>query len=214
MYIAPLKTILVEALKTTFDMSYPTADFRNVHVGIEYPVDPQEYPSIWIDYDDTQDLIKAGISHLETVDPVTNLAREPFTRWRFTGYISITVVAMTSLERDLLFDEVVRVVAFGNEDVVIGRFKRAIEMNDLIAATMNTDKIQPRGAAAAPGTPWSTDELMYERTLNLEIIGEFIPDATTGTLLPLSKIVIIPIEDVSGDLGDPPMQSQELGTWH
>jgi hypothetical protein len=214
MYIAPLKTVLVEALKATFDMSYPEPDFRNVHIDIEYPIDPQEYPSVWVDYDDTQDLVRAGICHLEYVDPVTDTARAAFTRWRFTGYISITVVAMTSLERDRLFDEIVRVVAFGNEDVVIGRFKRYIEANDLIAANMNTDKVQPRGAAAAPGTPWSTDELMYERTLNLEIIGEFIPNATTGTLIPLSKILLIPIEDVTGDLGDPPLRNQELGTWH
>lgn len=214
MYITPVKTILTEALKQTFDVSYPEPDFRNVHIDIEYPIDQQDYPSIWIDYEDTQDLVKAGIAHVETVDPVTNAARPPFSRMRFQGYISITVVAMTSLERDRLFDEVVRVVAFGNEDATLGRFRAYINNNDLIAFNINTDKVQPRGAAAAPGTPWSTDELMYERTLNLEMIGEFIPDAATGTLLNISKIVLIPTEDVTGDLGDPPLYSTEIGVWH
>lgn len=214
MYITPVKTILTEALKQTFDISYPEPDFRNVHIDIEYPIDQQDYPSIWIDYEDTQDLIKAGIAHVETVDPVTHSARPPFTRMRFQGYISITVVAMTSLERDRLFDEVVRVVAFGNEDATLGRFRAYINNNDLIAFNINTDKIQPRGAAAAPGTPWSTDELMYERTLNLEMIGEFIPDPAAGTLLNISKIVLIPTEDTTGDLGDPPLYSTEIGVWH
>jgi hypothetical protein len=214
MYIYPLKTILVEALKATFDQSYPEPDFRNLHVGIEYPVDPQDYPSIWVDYEDTQDLMRAGIAHIETVDPDTGDARAPFTRWRFAGYISLTVVAMTSAERDRLYDEMVRVVAFGNEDPVVGRFRSYIDTNDLIAFNMNTDKIQPRGSAAAPGTPWSTDELMYERTLNLEMIGEFIPDAQTGTLVPLSGILLLPTVDVSGDLGDPPLNSLEIGVWH
>lgn len=214
MYITPTKTILTEALKQTFDASYPEPDFRNVHIDIEYPIDQQDYPSIWVDYEDTQDVVKAGIAHIETVDPVTNTVRPPFTRMRFQGYISITVVAMTSLERDRLFDEVVRVVAFGNEDDILGRFRSYINNNDLIAFNINTDKIQPRGAAAAPGTPWSTDELMYERTLNLEMIGEFIPDPSTGTLVNISKLLLIPTVDTSGDLGDPPLQSVEQGVWH
>jgi hypothetical protein len=217
MYITPLKSILVEALKTTFDALYPNPDFRgedHVHIGMEYPIDPQNYPAVWVDYEDTQDLIKAGIAHLENVDPDTNTLRAPFTRWRFQGYVSLTVVAMTSLERDRLFDEIVRVVAFGQEDDVVGRFHTYINTNDLIAANLNTDKVQPRGAAAAPGTPWSTDELMYERSLNLEIVGEFIPDVATSTLVPLSRILLLPTVDVSGDLGDPPLDTMEMGVWH
>lgn len=213
MYIAPLKTLLLEGTRLTFDSQYPVPEFRQVHADIEYPVDIQNYPSIWVDYEDTQDLVKAGIAHLETRDPVTDAPRQPFTRWRFQGYASFTVVALTSLERDRLFDEVVRVIAFGGEDEIVGRFKRYIEDNDLIAANLNTDKIQPRGAAAAPGTPWSTDELMYERTLNLELIGEFTPDPVTGSLLPLSKIILIPTEDLSGDLLDTP-DTTEFGVWH
>jgi hypothetical protein len=214
MYLVKTKTLFVEGLTTTFDQFYPNVDFRNVHIGVEYPVDPQKYPSIWIDYEDTEDLVQAGISHIETVDTDTNTVRAPFTRWRFQGYVSITVVAMTSLECDRLYDEVVRVVAFGGEDEVLGRFATYITTNGYIALTVNTDKLQPRGAAAAPGTPWSTDELMYERTINIEVIGEFIPDAATSTLVPLSKILMLPEIDISGDLGDPPLNSVELGVWH
>lgn len=202
MYIAPLKTLLVESLRETFDISYPVPEFRGVHIDLEYPVDPQQYPSVWVDYDDTQALMKAGVSHRETSHPVTGVDVSPFTRWRFQGYVSITVVAMTSLERDRLFDEMVRVVAFGNEDSIVGRFKNRIANNDLIAATLNTDKIEARGSAAAPGTPWGTDELMYERSLNLELVGEFVPDANTGVLVSLSRIITIPVETMPGDVND------------
>lgn len=218
MYIAPLKTLLVEALKLTFDGSYPVPEFRNAHVDLEYPVDHQNYPSIWVDYDDTQPLLRAGVGHLETVHPSTGNTVPPFTRWRFQGYVSLTMVAMTSLERDRLFDEVVRVVAFGNEDNVVGRFRKKIANNDLIAATLNTDKIEPRGSAAAPGTPWGTDELMYERSLNLELIGEFVPDPTTGVLVPLSKIITIPVEVLPGEEEDPGLSSFSdpggYSAWH
>jgi hypothetical protein len=202
MYVAPLKTLLVEALQGTFDSVYPVTKFRNVHASLEYPVDAQDYPSLWVDYDDTQPLMRAGIAHVETkTDVGTTVA--PFTRWRFQGYVSITTVALTSLERDELFDEVVRVVAFGNENTIVGRFKDRIANNDLIAANLQTDKIDVRGSAAAPGTPWGTDELMYERSLNLEIIGEFVPDPTTGTLVPLSRIEIIADQYLPGQPNNP-----------
>lgn len=202
MYIAPLKTLLVESLAETFDNSYPVTEFRGVHVDLEYPVDKQMYPSIWVDYDDTQPLLKAGVAHQETAHPVTGTEVAPFTRWRFQGYVSLTTVAMTSLERDRLFDEMIRVVAFGNEDSIVGRFKNRIANNDLIAANLDTDKIEARGSAAAPGTPWGTDELMYERTLNLGILGEFVPDPGTGVLIPLSKILTIPVEVLPGSPDD------------
>lgn len=201
MYVVPLKTLLIQALRTTFDTSYPVTEFQGVRIGLEYPVDQQQYPSVWVDYDDTQPLLRAGIGHLEYVNPndgITPVA--PYTRWRFQGYVSLTAVAMTSLERDRLYDELVRVVAFGNEDGVIGRFRNTIASNDLIAATLNTDKIEARGNNAAPGTPWGTDEIMYEKSLNLELIGEFVPDPETGTLINLSKIVMLPTEELPGHL--------------
>lgn len=222
MYISPLKTLLAEALAETFDLAYPVPEFRKVHVGLEYPVEAQHYPSIWVDYDDTQPLVRAGVAHLETAHPVTGVHMAPFTRWRFQGYVSLTTVALTSLERDRLFDEVVRVVAFGNEDATIGRFKSRIASNDLIAATLQTDRIEARGSAAAPGTPWGTDELMYERSLNLELIGEFVPNPSTGMLVPLSKIVAVPEQVLPGDPGDwdisgyadPNLPDQQHADWH
>lgn len=210
MYLVKTKTMFVEALAETFDQFYPNPDFQKVHVGVEYPVDPQHYPSIWIDYEDTEDLTQAGVAHIEMVDPDTQAIRAPFTRWRFQGYVSITVVAMTSLECDRLYDEVVRVVAFGDEDPTLGRFANYIDRNGFIGMTLNTDRLQPRGAAAAPGTPWSTDEMMYERTLNVELIGEFVPDLATSTLVPLSKISLLP------EIESPtvPMDPTEFGIWH
>lgn len=198
MYIHPLKTLLIEALQGTFDSQYPVQEWQGLRIGMEYPVDVQNYPSVWVDYDDTQPLMKASIRHEETTDPDTGNPTAPFTRWRFAGYISLTAVALTSLQRDRVFDELVAVVATSIEDPLRGRFAATIANNDLIAANIQTDKLQPRGAAAAPGTPWSTDELIYERTLNIEIIGEFYALPGTSTLVNLSKILITPSQDITG----------------
>lgn len=213
MYITPLKTILVEALKETFDGSFPLTEFRDIHVDPDYPVDQQNYPAIWVDYDDTQPLLKAGVAHREEIDS-TGQEVAPFTRWRFQGYISLTVIALNSLERDRLFDQMVRVVAFGEEDSVVGRFRYYISNNDLIAANLQTDKIEVRGNAAAPGTPWGTDEMMYERSLNLEIIGEFVPDPETGTLIPLSAIKVTYQEVLPGGEFDDPITGTGPTDWH
>lgn len=211
MYITRVKTMVIEGLRQTFDQYYPVTDFQKVHIDMEYPIDPQQYPSIWLDYEDTQDLAKVGISHVEHVNPDTNTAVAAFTRYKFAGYISLTVVALTSLERDRLYDEMVRVIAFGDGDPILGRFKTYITTNGYIAMNINTDTMQPRGGAAAPGTPWSTDELMYERTLNLEVIGEFIPDPATATLVNLSKIQL---DTPTIDMTLSPALSTELGVWH
>jgi hypothetical protein len=209
MYLAPLKTMLVEALKETFDEHYPVADLRGVHVSIEYPIEKMHYPGIWVDYDDVEKLRIAGVDHKEYDEVHDPEGFEPFTRWKFSGYASYTVTALTSWERDRLYDELVTTFAFGRQNPDRSRFRRYIEDNDFIAANFDFDEIEPRGNVAAPGTPWGTDEIIYERTVNMEIIGEFVADNDNGTLLPLSQIILI--QAAAQGLDDPPVE-QITGT--
>lgn len=188
MYLVPLKTLLVEAVKNQFGTAYPEADFRSIHVSIEYPVDPQEVPSVWVDYDDTAPLQIAGVHHREFSEPGPDGARRRFTRWKFAGTISFTVVALSSLERDRLYDELIRVIAFDSTTDDVGQFRAYIENNDLIALNINFDTIAVRGNAAAPGTPWGTDEMMYERSIQLDCLGEFTSAGATEALVALSEI--------------------------
>lgn len=189
-YLTHLKTMNVEALRETFDDEYPVERWRGIHVSIEYPIEQANYPGIWVDYSDVGKLTIAGVDHKEYATTVEDGAI-PFTRWKFTGYVSYTVTALTSLERDLLYDEMVKILAFGKFDPMRSRFRKYIEDNDFIAANMDFDEIEPQGNAAAPGTPWGTDEIIYERTLNMEIMGEFVSSAETGELLRLSEIVFV-----------------------
>lgn len=217
MYLAPLKTLLVEAVKRTFDDNYPIVEWRNVKVGIEYPIDPQDYPGIWVDYDDVEPLKIVGVGHIEFQD--TNLGPRPFSRWKFSGYASYTIVALSSFERDRLYDEFVKMLAFGLLDPDTSVFRHTIEDNEFIAANADFDTVQPRGNGAAPGTPWGTDEIIYERTLNLNVIGEFIPDVTGGVLYRLSEIRVIeqrPILDgpVANAFPEDPPSTGVLTDWH
>lgn len=212
-YLTHVKTMNVEALKATFDATYPEADFQGVHISIEYPIDEMNYPGIWVDYADMDKLRIAGVDHKEHQEPVPGEIHE-YTRWKFSGYVSYTVTALTSLERDRLYDELVKVFAFGRQDPVRKRFRDYIETNDFIAANMDFDEIEPQGNSAAPGTPWGTDEIIYERTINMEIIGEFISDPTTSLLVPLSAIEFTGTP-VTTDPGAPVWPEGDLVTdWH
>lgn len=213
-YLTVLKTAVVLALKAVFnDDDYPEEDFAGdkVYVGIEYPTEAQMYPGVWIDYEDTADLTRAGINHEEEFESGGLINKQ--TRWRFGGDISFTVVALTSLERDRLYDELVRIIAFGPEDPVTAHFRSTLEDNDLLALNANFDTLQPRGGAAAPGTPWGSDEFIYERSLNFEVLGEFIMDPVQGTLVPLSAIEVTATE-VIGQIDPVDSGNGGVTDWH
>ena len=180
--------MLVEAFKVTFDADYPEAAFRGLPVSLEYPIQPADYPGIWVGYEDTQPLQVVGIGHTEIEVEGTTVSR--YRRWKFAGYATYTISALSSLERDRLYDEVVKVLAFGLGIPAARQFRQYVESNPLIAANFDFDQIETRGEAAMPGTPWGTDEIIYERTLNMEVIGEFVSDAETGLLVALSRIQI------------------------
>lgn len=185
--------MLVKALQTTFDDYYPATEWRGVHCSIEYPVEELSYPGIWVDYEDTQPLLRAGVDHREFIQKEDGTYRE-VTRWRFQGYASYTIATLTSWQRDRLYDELVKVFAFSQHDPLRGeKFRAYIEDNAFIASNFDFDTIQPRGNAAAPGTPWGSDEIIYERTINMQVLGEFVPDEeNSGELVPLSRIIIDP----------------------
>lgn len=188
MYLRPTKAMLVTAMRSTFDGDYVTEQFRGLHISIEYPEAPQNYPGIWLDFEPVGDLEIAGIDHTEYLSGEGQVT--PYTRWRFQGYATYTAVALSSNERDLLVDEILRVFAFGSEHPSTTTFRQSIEDNPLIAVNMDFGTIGLRGFAASPGTPWNTDEIIYEATVAMNLIGEFVSDRATGNLLPVTDIEV------------------------
>lgn len=214
-YRTKLKTGLVVALGEVFNANYPVEKLREIHASIEYPVEPQDYPGIWVDFDEAV-LQNAGIDHRET-DEDGNVVL----RWRFEGHVSYTIASLTSLERDLIYDELIKVLAFGKSSEVLNAFREFVENNDFVAMNFDFDEIQVSGNAATPGTPWETDEIIYESTVTMEVLGEFVTDVSTGDLVPLSKILIdgrtapSTEEDPENPLHwDIPAQGLGAGDWH
>jgi hypothetical protein len=207
-YITRVKTLAIEALHAAFDGQYPVAEFRDQHCSLEYPVEKSDFPEIWVRYSDTGPLRQAGIAHVEDTDPVDGGRITPYTRYRFEGSWEFIVVALSSVERDRLYDELVATIAWSGFDTLRGRFRSSLESNDLIDLTIRTDEIESTGESAEPGTPWQTDEIVYERTLAIDLIGDFVPDPETGIIVPLSKIVITPTVDLT------PEDGAGFDAWH
>lgn len=215
-YLTLLKAMLVDAIKQTFNEDYPVKDFQGIHCSIEYPIDKMAYPGIWVDYTDTGNLMIAGINHREYSDEAADGTRKRYTRWRFSGYAQFTVVALSSLQRDRLYDELVRIMAFGNAPQgggtdlnIINRFRQIVESNEFIACNFDFDQIEPTGNAAAPGTPWGSDEIIYERSLNMEVIGEFVSDGETLALVDLAKVIF----DMQVETPSSVLQADPTGTY-
>lgn len=192
MYLTSLLTLVVESVQRTFNEDYPEIDFRDLWCSLEYPEERANYPGIWVGYSPTTNIQNAGLAHVEFTPPDGGGARRPYSRWRYAGQIQLTCVTLSSLERARLIDEVVKVVAFGRENVVRSEFIHFIETNDLIACQVMLDRIGVGTPNESPGTPWGTDEVLYEQTVVLDCQGEFISDGTDAALVPLSQIDTTP----------------------
>jgi hypothetical protein len=199
-FIAPLKTLIVESLRAAFDDDHPVEQFRGVWASLEYPAEKTNYPGVWVDFAPTTSVQTAGIGHEEyvEVDDGYRLVH----RWRYAGTVQMTAVALTSLERDLLVDELVKLVAFGREDPGRADFRDHLEHGGLIEFLGQWDRLAIAGKGETPGTPWGTDEVVYEQTVAMDVTGSFVSDGVAGTLVPLSAVVVY-----QAPVGQPPVDA-------
>lgn len=205
MYLTRLKAAIVDALNTTFDSSFLPSDLRGTPASIDYPMDKQAYPSIWVNYEDQDSLRVAGIAHREYVHDDPDNPASPLreiTRWMYSGEITLTIAALTSLERDNLYDQFVRVFAFSRVEDAQVDFRTLVESNPFLVININYDELRPHGDAASPGTPWGTeDEVIYEKSIGFDVVGEFFSDPSLSDVALLSEIRVTGTNEDDPDEG-------------
>lgn len=215
MFLLQAKTLFVEAAKTVFDQAYPNSLMRGIWVGMEYPADKENYPGIWVDFVPSA-LQVAGLGHHEMLDNGDGTYRKT-TRWRFGGTVTFTLSALSSVQRDAMADEMIRVIAFSGESAVLGRFRKMLEVNDLMDLSMQWDTMSLTGKDESQGTPWNTPEIIYEITVAMDLQGSFVSDsASDNALVPLSAIVIKdqgPGEPDPTFVTTPPVNGVDPGGW-
>lgn len=163
----------------------------DVTIDMEYPIEKENYPGIWVQFS-FNEIVQAGIGHepliknvlaeaTETTPEVVNW--EPIREFQFKGRVTLTIVALTSLERDRLADAVITMLAFSrppnmvmtdpNEDT--RQFRQLITSlaeNPYVSLTINHDQIIPGGQAMTTGVPWDEEIPGYEDTYSFDILGQ------------------------------------------
>lgn len=199
-YLRTIKTTAVQAIQQSYQARYPEPDpdggARSLFVSVEYPIAEADYPAIWVDYEGSE-LRTVGIAYTET-----DAQGNAFTRWKFAGHVTFTVVALTSNERDMIYDQLIAMTAFASQSEFPSTFRQVIEAAPLIASVWSFDSVEDRPGNAAPGTPWGTMDMIYERGFALQVLGEFVSDPNTTELVNLSEIQVVATE-----VGYPDLQS-------
>lgn len=210
MFLAEVLTALNTGMKQAFHDTYPVEEFRDLHTSIEFPVDQAEYPAVWVGFEPRGQVRIAGIDHKEFIARSDGPGWHEVTRWTFEGVAVFTVVSMTSLARARLMDEIIAVLGFGPM-AERSEWRDWIYDNPLIGMVYNHERIALRGVTESRGTPWGTDELLYEATLAVDVIGEFVSPITEArSLVPLAEIRVF---DRAEQVPDPLPNPTVAGPW-
>lgn len=163
----------------------------DVTIDMEYPIEKESYPGIWVQFS-FNEIVQAGIGHepmyrnviAEATDTEPEKVNwEPIREFQFKGRVTLTIVALTSLERDRLADAVITMLAFSrppnhvltkeNEDTK--QFRQLITSlaeNPYVSITINHDQVIPGGQAMTTGVPWDEEIPGYEDTYSFDILGQ------------------------------------------
>lgn len=215
-WFARTLTVLTKAVSETFDADYPIEEFRGdkLYIGTEYPKDETQFPGIWVDFEPTGELQTAGIGHVEYIaDDDNEDLSHALRRWRFQGYATFTVIALSAFERARLLDELVKVMAFGEMDGARNSFRSTIHDNDYLGMNFDFDQVGVSGKSEMQGTPWGSDDVVYEITVRMECVGEFVSDVQTQGLVRLSAVHVYPYSTAEPDPGTVPPLSSDPEVW-
>jgi hypothetical protein len=198
-YLRTLKTLAVDAIRNAFEVTYPVNDSAGgvqlAYCSLEYPVAAANYPGIWVTYAPAQ-LQTAGIDYTER-DSTGNI----YVRSRFSGTISFTVSALTNNERDLFYDQLVSILMFSAQSDIPSPFRTFVESSNLIEVTFSYDTLDSSGHGETLGTPWGTDEVIYEDGIAIQVTGEFTVSPSNGQLQPvyhLREIIVSAYQEGPG----------------
>lgn len=185
--IETVKRAVILALRDAISGTTLTGDVSgtSVTVDMEYPMKKENYPGIWVNFSFSE-MVNSGIGHevlTSTTDENEEVNWEPVKEFQFRGRVSLTIVALTSLERDRLADSVVSMLMFSRPpEYVITKADRDTKQfrqlishlasNPYISMTINHDELIPGGQSMTQGVPWDEDLPGYEDTYSFDILGQ------------------------------------------
>jgi hypothetical protein len=199
-----VKRELVSALRKAFGNSYPDPQLANhVSVVAEYPLKEISYPMVVMHFNPGQ-IRNIGLGHYE-IDYTNDLEPALVKRWIFDGSITLTVYALTPMDRDMVILGLLNMFAFGDQIPGFEDFWNEIRDYDFVALQINTDNIT-EGGDSVVSVPWDDDESpVFTDSLTIQVLGEFATLPTSGALVRINSVTVYPYQP-----GAPvPLGSQE-----
>ena len=108
----------------------------------------------------------------------------------FEGSIDLQILALTSEERDQLWDTLYNLVLMNPGNPGSYAFYQSLQNNNLIGMTILQGTVQTLGDTVSPGTPWSPEELSYEASVRIQCVGDFY-ESKFNTLVPTLQTVVL-----------------------
>lgn len=179
---------------TTLTSTSPT----DIHVDLEYPDVREKFPAIWVQFS-LGELSPAGHGMVE-YDQETNTTLQEM---MYRGRVSLTILALTSMERDRLADFIISALSFSriaNPRVLtdngftdsFSRIYQEFHDNPYLSMTVNSDSIRPGGQSVTVGAMFDERQLVYEDNYNFDVVGQFQLLISNEGLYRLRRIDIYP----------------------
>jgi hypothetical protein len=181
-----LKRAVITALREAFNDTTLLDPGAQVHIDMEYPLKQIQYPAIWVQFS-LSNLRPAGIGHeliLKNTDDPNWTNWEPMREWFFDGRVTLTVLSLTSLQRDRISDALTAMLSFSRPPTQVitnpskdtKRFRQLITSlaeNPYVSVAINHGSLTPGGQSVTPGVPWDEKVMAYEDTLSFEVFGQY-----------------------------------------
>lgn len=199
--IEAVKRSVITGLRAGFNGSSLHGADQPYYIDIEYPHDVTQIPSIWVQFN-IESLKRAGLG-MGTWTKDTDGNWGEIQEWMFDGRIILTMVALTSKDRDRLADTVIAQLAFARPvDLALrdprkdSKEKRGlietIENSQYVSMSLNTDEIGTSGQTATQGAPWNQNILIYEDSYSMTCQGQFNLRFSHDGVYSLAEIAIKP----------------------
>jgi hypothetical protein len=193
-----VKTSVVSALRGALVRDYPEPDRLVIqrvsdNIEMEYPTESAKYPGIWVQFS-FNEIRKAGLdpTFLSTTVQAAQEINKQYMMGSFKGRVTLSIVAVSNLERDQISGAIINLFLFGRINPVANNFFSMLYDSEYVNISIGQDVLSPGGQTVTVGAPWQSDVLVYEDAYSFDIIGQFASRFETGELVKLSELRVIP----------------------
>lgn len=207
MLITGVKIAIVEALVAGFNAINPapanrqvgipsstTLDLTPNSVTIEYPKEMAHWPAVFVQFRPSKTQWSGLYPDTYTLPSGQQLYGAQAAKLDRTGYfegsIDLQILALTSEERDQLWDTLYNLILMNPGNPGSYAFYQSLANNNLIGMTILQSTVQTLGDTVAPGTPWSPEEFSYEASVRVQCVGDFY-ETKFDNLVPTIQTVLL-----------------------